>query len=222
MTGASTSKPTLATMWLDGCSGCHMSLLDMDERLIEIASRLEVVASPYVDTKELPTTIDVAIVEGAVSSEEDWHKVRDLRRRTRFLIALGDCAVTGNVPAMRNGFAIEDLMRRAYVETADHAMWPAQERAASEPDSRGAAPSEPDSRDPVPSGPNPSGQGAVSWYPRTQVPPLRPRSCPVHEVVEVDLHVPGCPPPADAIYFVLTELLEGRRPDVSRVTRFGR
>ncbi len=189
-----------------------MSLLDMDERLIEIASRLEVVASPYVDTKELPTTIDVAIVEGAVSSEEDWHKVRDLRRRTRFLIALGDCAVTGNVPAMRNGFAIEDLMRRAYVETADHAPTPSQAIASREPDSGG----------PSPSGPSPGGQDPVSWYPQIQVPPLRPRSCPVHEVVDVDLHVPGCPPPADAIYFVLTELLEGRRPDVSRVTRFGR
>lgn len=187
MSGATPKKPTLATMWLDGCSGCHMSLLDMDERLIEIAARVDVVASPYVDTKELPPAIDLAIVEGAVSSEEDWHKVRDLRRRAGFLIALGDCAVTGNVPAMRNGFAIDELMRRAYVETADGA-----------------------------------GAGAIDWYPRTDVPPLRPRSCPVHEVVEVDLHVPGCPPPADVIYFVLAELLAGRRPDVSRITRFGR
>jgi len=70
MTGETPPKPTLATMWLDGCSGCHMSFLDMDERLIEIASRIEVVASPYVDTKELPPAIDVAIVEGAVSMVE--------------------------------------------------------------------------------------------------------------------------------------------------------
>jgi NAD-reducing hydrogenase small subunit len=196
-------------MWLDGCSGCHMSLLDMDERLIEIASRIEVVASPYVDMKELPPAIDVAIVEGAVSSEEDWHKVRDLRQRTNFLIALGDCAVTGNVPAMRNGFAIEDLMRRAYQETADPTPLNASSEASS--DSPTNAPSS-----------LPSEASLATFYPRTAVPPLRPRSCPVHEVVDVDLHVPGCPPPADAIYFVLTELLAGRRPDVSHITRFGR
>jgi NAD-reducing hydrogenase small subunit len=184
-------------MWLDGCSGCHMSLLDMDERLIEIASQIDVVASPYVDMKELPPAIDLAIVEGAVSSEEDWHKVRDLRRRAGFLIALGDCAVTGNVPAMRNGFTVDDLMRRAYVETADKTP-------------------------PAPLAASQTAASGVDWYPRTDVPPLRTRSCPVHEVVDVDLHVPGCPPPADAIYFVLTELLAGRRPDVSRITRFGR
>ena len=205
MTGETSPKPTLATMWLDGCSGCHMSFLDMDERLIEIASRIEVVASPYVDMKELPPAIDVAIVEGAVSSEEDWHKVRDLRQRTNFLIALGDCAVTGNVPAMRNGFAIEDLMRRAYQETADPAPPNASLNA-----SLNAASDLPPATSPA------------TFYPRTAVPPLRPRSCPVHEVVDVDLHVPGCPPPADAIYFVLTELLAGRRPDVSHITRFGR
>lgn len=205
MTAETSPKPTLATMWLDGCSGCHMSFLDMDERLIEIASRIEVVASPYVDMKELPPAIDVAIVEGAVSSEEDWHKVRDLRQRTNFLIALGDCAVTGNVPAMRNGFAIEDLMRRAYQETADSAPPNASLNAS------------PNAASDLPPATSPA-----TFYPRTAVPPLRPRSCPVHEVVDVDLHVPGCPPPADAIYFVLTELLAGRRPDVSHITRFGR
>ena len=209
MTGETSPKPTLATMWLDGCSGCHMSFLDMDERLIEIASRIEVVASPYVDMKELPPAIDVAIVEGAVSSEEDWHKVRDLRQRTNFLIALGDCAVTGNVPAMRNGFAIEDLMRRAYQETADSTPLNASSEASS--NSPTNAPSN-----------LPPATSPATFYPRTAVPPLRPRSCPVHEVVDVDLHVPGCPPPADAIYFVLTELLAGRRPDVSHITRFGR
>jgi NAD-reducing hydrogenase small subunit len=168
-----------------------------------------VVASPYVDMKELPPAIDVAIVEGAVSSEEDWHKVRDLRQRTNFLIALGDCAVTGNVPAMRNGFAIEDLMRRAYQETADPA--PPNASLNAPPNASLNAASD-----------LPPATSPATFYPRTAVPPLRPRSCPVHEVVDVDLHVPGCPPPADAIYFVLTELLAGRRPDVSHITRFGR
>jgi NAD-reducing hydrogenase small subunit len=221
MTGETSPKPTLATMWLDGCSGCHMSFLDMDERLIEIASRIEVVASPYVDAKELPPAIDLAIVEGAVSSEEDWHKVRDLRRRAGFLIALGDCAITGNVPAMRNGFTIEDLMRRAYVETADPAPNEAQPNPL--PHEPTDLPSHAHTTTQSHAVPHGTVNGSTaSWYPRTIVPPLRPRSCPVHEVVDVDLHVPGCPPPADAIYFVLTELLAGRRPDVSHITRFGR
>ena len=69
------SKVKLATVWLDGCSGCHMSFLDMDERILEIAARVEVVYSPLVDLKEFPADVDVTIVEGAVSSEEDLHKI---------------------------------------------------------------------------------------------------------------------------------------------------
>ena len=180
-------KPTVATMWLDGCSGCHMSLLDLDERLIEIAAQVEFVCGPYVDVKELPAVVDLGIVEGAVSSEEDLARVRELRRSAKFLVALGDCAVTGNVPAMRNGVSIVDLMERAYQETAQEPL---------------------------------AGDGPR--YPSRYVPALRTRVSPVHEVVNVDLYVPGCPPPAAAIYHVLTELLAGRRPDVSAWTRFGK
>jgi NAD-reducing hydrogenase small subunit len=97
-------KPTLATVWLDGCSGCHMSLLDMDERLIDVLARADLVYSPLVDLKVFPETVDVTLVEGAVSSEEDLHKIRHVRARTKLLVALGDCAVTSNVPGMRNPF----------------------------------------------------------------------------------------------------------------------
>ncbi len=70
------SKPRFATVWLDGCSGCHMSLLDMDERLIDLAQRVDLVCSPLVDAKEFPEDVDVTLVEGAVSSEEDLHRIR--------------------------------------------------------------------------------------------------------------------------------------------------
>ena len=113
------SKVRLATVWLDGCSGCHMSFLDMDERILEIASRVEVVYSPLVDLKEFPPDVDVTIVEGAVSSEEDLHKIRMVRGRTKLLIALGDCAVTSNVPGMRNTFKVDEVTKRAYFENAD-------------------------------------------------------------------------------------------------------
>ena len=93
------TKPRLATMWLDGCSGCHMSLLDLDEALITISQRVDLVYSPLVDAREYPHDVDVALVEGAVSTEEDLEKIRQVRERTRILVALGDCATTGNISA---------------------------------------------------------------------------------------------------------------------------
>jgi NAD-reducing hydrogenase small subunit len=112
-------KPKLATIWLDGCSGCHMSLLDIDERLLALAARVEMVYGALVDAKEFPEDVDITLVEGAVSSAEDLRKVREVRERTRLLVALGDCAVTSNVPGMRNSFGPLPLLRRAYVENAD-------------------------------------------------------------------------------------------------------
>jgi NAD-reducing hydrogenase small subunit len=111
-------KVRLATVWLDGCSGCHMSLLDMDERLLEFADKIALVYSPLVDAKEFPHGVDVTLVEGAVSSAEDEHRIRLIRERTRILVSLGDCAVTANVPSMRNPFGVDAVLHRAYIENA--------------------------------------------------------------------------------------------------------
>jgi NAD-reducing hydrogenase small subunit len=111
-----TVKPRLATVWLDGCSGCHMSFLDMDERLLEIAGLVDLVYSPLIDVKEYPEHVDICLVEGAVSSEEDLHKIRMVRERTTTLISFGDCAVTANVPGMRNPIGVQPLLERAYLE----------------------------------------------------------------------------------------------------------
>ena len=113
------SKPTLATVWLDGCSGCHMSFLDMDERLLELAERADLVYSPLVDAKEYPDDVDVCLVEGAVVSEDDLHKIRMVRERTRTLVSFGDCAVTANVPRCATRSAPRPLLERAYVENVD-------------------------------------------------------------------------------------------------------
>ena len=110
------TKPTLATIWLDGCSGCHMSFLDMDERLFDITERADIVYSPLVDAKEYPLDVDFCLVEGAVSSEEDLHKILLVRDRTRTLISFGDCAVNANVPSMRNPIGPQALYDRAYIE----------------------------------------------------------------------------------------------------------
>jgi NAD-reducing hydrogenase small subunit len=175
------SKARVATAWLDGCSGCHMSFLDMDERLIELADKIDLVYSPLVDFKVFPEGVDVTLVEGAVSSEEDLHKIQRIRERTRILVSLGDCAVTANVPGMRNQFGVKPVTDRAYRENVTlHAL-----------------------------------------VPDKVVPALLAVVRPVHAVVPVDVFVPGCPPSADTIFFVVSELLEGRIPDVHARTRFG-
>jgi NAD-reducing hydrogenase small subunit len=175
------SRKKLATVWLDGCSGCHMSFLDMDERLIELASLADLVYSPLVDTKEFPSDVDITLVEGAVSSEEDLHKIQKIRRQTKLLVSLGDCAVTANVPAMRNPFPVQAICDRAYRENVTQ----------------------------------------TPGIPDQVVPRLLPYARPVHEVVSVDVFIPGCPPSADVIHYALTELLEGREPKLSSRTRFG-
>jgi len=175
------SKARIATVWLDGCSGCHMSFLDMDERLLEVAEAADLVYSPLVDAKQFPEGVDVTLVEGAVSSEEDLHKIKIVRERTRILVSLGDCAVTANVPGMRNPFGTKAVYDRAYRENVTF--------------------------DP--------------GIPNLVVPALLPTSRPVHEFVKVDVFVPGCPPSADTIHYVVSELLAGRTPDVELKTRFG-
>ena len=172
---------TLATVWLDGCSGCHMSLLDMDERLIELSSQFRLMYSPLVDRKTFPDSVDVTLVEGAVASEEDLKKIRKIREHSRILVSLGDCALTGNVSAMRNMVGPLPVLQRVYEENVD----------------------------------------VQKQVPRVGVPALLDRVRPVHEVVPVDVFVPGCPPSADTIYQVLSELLAGRVPNLGGVAHFG-
>ena len=110
------SKKSLATVWLDGCSGCHMSFLDIDDRLLALADQIELVYSPLVDRKDFPDQVDLTLVEGAVSSQGDLDKIQHIRRHTRTLISLGDCAVTGNVPSLRNSIGGEAVLQRAYLD----------------------------------------------------------------------------------------------------------
>ena len=158
-----------------------MSFLDMDERILDLMPYVDVVYSPLVDTKDYPENVDVVLIEGAVSSEEDLEKIHKIRQRTRILVALGDCAVTSNVSGMRNRFTVEEVENRAYLENAQNNQ----------------------------------------RIPNKVIPPLLAKSRPVHEFVKVDVFVPGCPPEADTIYYVLTELLAGRLPDLSGKTHFG-
>jgi NAD-reducing hydrogenase small subunit len=177
-------KPRIATAWLGGCSGCHMSFVDMDERLIDLAPLVDLVFSPIMDVKEFPGDVDATLVEGAVANEENLHQLKLIRERTKFLVSFGDCAVTGNITAMRNPLRrAEAVLKRAYIENVD--LNPRR----------------------------PADPGIV--------PVLLDRVRPVHEVVPVDVFLPGCPPSADLIHFVLTELVAGRIPDLKDRLKYG-
>ncbi|MEM1582531.1 MAG: NADP oxidoreductase [Candidatus Bathyarchaeia archaeon] len=175
-------KANFATIWLSGCSGCHMSFLDQDESLIDLAQKINLVYSPLIDIKDFPENVDVTIVEGAVGNVEQLDLLKKVRERTRILVAIGDCAVTGNVTALRN--TLEDgpmeVLRKAYVETA------------------GVNPSIPN-----------------------DVPELLTRALPLSEFVKVDFFIPGCPPSADLIRYVLTEILAGRTPSMEGKAKYG-
>ena len=173
-------KTRVATAWLSGCSGCHMSLLDIDERLLDLADKIELVYGPMVDTKEFPEKVDVTLVEGSVANVDNETTIRRIRGRTRLLVSLGDCAVTGNVPSMRNYFEKEVVLRRVYARAGDNEHIP------------------------------------------VDVPALLSPVRPIHSIVKVDLFVPGCPPSADVIHFTISELLQGRIPQVDSLTRFGK
>ena len=110
----------VATVWLGGCSGCHMSFLDLDEFLIELAGKIDLVYSPIMDVKEYPQNVDVCLIEGAVCNEDNLEILHQIRARTKVLVAFGDCAVTGNVPAMRNQLGLkndENVLQRAYIDS---------------------------------------------------------------------------------------------------------
>jgi NAD-reducing hydrogenase small subunit len=159
-----------------------MSFLDQDERLVDLAKQVQLVYSPIADVKEFPENVDVTLIEGAVANEEQLENLKKVRERTRILISLGDCAVTGNVTALRNSW-----------DNSDEAVL---ERAYKAPEDLQAA---------VPN----------------MVPKLLIKAKPLHEIVKVDFYIPGCPPSADLINYVLTELLSGRAPSMEGRAKYG-
>ena len=169
------AKPKVASDWLCGCAGCHMSFLDIDERIVKLVELVDLRSTPITDLKHPDAGgVDVGILEGGINNTYNEEVAKMMRKRAKILVALGDCAVFGGVPAMRNFFTIEDSLKRAYIET-----------------------------------PSTDGSGKIPSSPELAV-PTRVRA--LHEVVKVDVFIPGCPPDADIIFFALAELAQGRIP----------
>lgn len=108
-------KKKVATVWLDGCSGCHMSFLDIDEALLDLVGQVEFTRSPLTDIKEF-SPVDVGIVEGSVGNTEQEATIKKLRENCKILVALGDCACFGGIASMRNDYSVDDVIKRSYIE----------------------------------------------------------------------------------------------------------
>ena len=170
------SKPKFASDWLAGCAGCHMSLLDMDERIAKVAELVDIRATPFTDLKEPDATgVDVGMLEGGVNNSANEEVAIRMRKRCKILVAIGDCAVFGGVPAMRNFVGIDESLKRAYVE-------------AESVDKSGRVPDDPE----------------LATMQKVRA---------VQDVVPVDISLQGCPPDADAIFYMLAELAQGRKPE---------
>ena len=167
------AKARIATVSLAGCFGCHMSVLDLDERILELAELVEFDRSPINDYKAFAGRCAVGIVEGGCCNEENVHVLEEFRKQCDVLVSLGDCAISGGVPALRNNIPLRECLEEAYLKS--------------------------------PGVYNPG--GIIPNDP--EIPLLLNRVYPCHEVVKIDCFIPGCPPPAEAIWTTLLALLRG-------------
>ncbi|NMC72068.1 MAG: NADP oxidoreductase [Myxococcales bacterium] len=172
------AKPKVATASLAGCFGCHMSILDIDDRILKLAELVEFHKSPINDIKKFSERCLVGIIEGGCCNEENVHVLQDFRKNCDLLISLGDCATMGGLPAMRNHVPLEECLAEAYLHG------PTVHNPAKQ----------------IPNDP--------------EIPLILDKVYPLHEVVKIDLHLPGCPPPADAIWEVLVALLNNKPIDL--------
>ncbi len=165
------SKPKIATAALSSCFGCHMSVLDIDERILQLVELVDFDKSPVTDKKKFTERVAVGLIEGGCCNQENVENLRDFRENCDILVAVGDCATMGGIPALRNNVPMQECMDEAYRDG--------------------------------PTVHNPSGQLPND----PELPLLLDRVYPAQDIVKIDYFLPGCPPPADAIWAALVALL---------------
>ncbi len=109
------SKPIIATASLAGCFGCHMSLLDIDERILQLVELVEFNKSPINDIKKFTKPVDIGLIEGGCCNSENVENLRYFRKNCRLLVSVGECAIMGGIPAMRNDIPLKDCLEEAYL-----------------------------------------------------------------------------------------------------------
>lgn len=166
-------KLRIATASLAGCFGCHMSFLDIDERLLALLEHVEFDRTPLTDIKHCGPC-DIGLLEGGICNAENVHVLREFRRNCKVLVAMGACAINGGLPAQRNHVDLGRCLQEVYETESSLA--------------KGGIPNDP------------------------ELPLPLDKVHPLHEVVRIDYFLPGCPPPADAIWQFLEDLIAGRFP----------
>jgi NAD-reducing hydrogenase small subunit len=159
-----------------------MSLLDLDERLIDLfLQKIELVYSPIADIKSFPSDVDVALVEGAVANVEHLELAHEIRQKSKIVVSFGDCAVTGNVTSLRNRLGLDDLLTQVYRNGPGL----------------------------LPRG---NEEGEV-------LPELLPKVLPLHQVIEVDAYITGCPPDPERIWLAILALAQNEIPEFAPAMR---
>lgn len=168
------AKPKIATASLAGCFGCHMAVLDIDDRILKLVELVDFDRSPVDDIKKFTGRCAVGLIEGGCCNQENVKNLREFRENCDVLVSVGDCAIMGGLPAMRNMVPLKECLDEAYKNG--------------------------------PTVYNPSGKIPAD----PELPLLLDKVYPCHEVVKMDYHLPGCPPPADAIWEALVALLTNK------------
>lgn len=173
-------KIRLATCSLAGCFGCHMSFVDIDEALIDLADIVEFNRSPLTDIKQAENC-DVGLIEGGICNADNIEVLKEFRQQCKILVAVGACAINGGVPALRNHFDLQACLEEVYL----HGKGVVNPQIPSDP----------------------------------ELPLLTRKVYPLHEVVNVDYFLPGCPPPAEAFLEIIKAISQGREPQLAYTLR---
>lgn len=172
------TKPKVATTSLAGCFGCHMSILDIDDRILKLVELIDFHKSPINDIKKFSERCAVGLIEGGCCNEENVHVLQDFRKHCDILISVGDCAINGGIPAMRNTIPLKECLQEAYID-------------------------------------GPTVHNPTGMIPNDEeIPLLLNKVFPCSEVVKIDYHLPGCPPPADTLWEALVALLSDKPVDL--------